>query len=144
MATFGLALGCLAVPLLVVFGRVLLQDRQFAFQDAGHYYYPLLLRVQQEWEAGRWLLWAPEASAGTPPAVGRWLRRVGAVLVAADLGRLGLSWWSARALRARTIAAPGMPPPWEPPRAALVAAAWGVGAALVAWRARGGRDARGF
>jgi hypothetical protein len=66
MATFGLALVCLAVPLLAVFGPVLFQDRQFAFRDAGHFYYPLLRRVQQEWEAGRWPLWAPEASAGTP------------------------------------------------------------------------------
>lgn len=65
-ATAGLLLACLAVPLLAVFGPVLFQDRQFAFQDAGHYYYPLLERVQQEWDAGRWPLWAPEASAGTP------------------------------------------------------------------------------
>jgi hypothetical protein len=65
-ATLGLALLCLAVPLLAVFAPVLFQDRQFAFRDAGHFYYPLLRRVQQEWEAGRWPLWAPEASAGMP------------------------------------------------------------------------------
>ncbi|WP_435018172.1 hypothetical protein TA3x_000118 [Tundrisphaera sp. TA3] len=64
--TFGLALACLAIPLLIVFRPALFQGRQFAFQDAGHYYYPLLQRVQQEWDAGRWPLWAPEASAGTP------------------------------------------------------------------------------
>jgi hypothetical protein len=52
--------------LAALFGDVLLRDRQFAFQDAGHYYYPLLRRVQQEWDAGRVPLWAPEASAGTP------------------------------------------------------------------------------
>src|SRR3954465_4407342 len=66
LGTFVLSLISLAVPLLVVFGPALFRDRQFAFQDAGHYYYPLLRRVQQEWEAGRWPLWAPEASAGTP------------------------------------------------------------------------------
>jgi hypothetical protein len=66
LATFGLALGCLTVLLLAVFRSILFQDGQFAFQDAGHYYYPLLRRVQQEWDAGRWPLWAPEASAGTP------------------------------------------------------------------------------
>src|SRR5262249_36730318 len=65
-ATIGLVLASVAVPLLAVFSPVLFRDRQFAFQDAGHYYYPLLLRVQQEWAAGRWPLWAPEASAGTP------------------------------------------------------------------------------
>ena len=39
---------------------------QFGFRDAGHYYYPLHLRVQQEWRAGRWPLWAPEWNAGMP------------------------------------------------------------------------------
>ncbi len=68
LATFGVALECLTVLLLflAVFRSVLFHDGQFAFQDAGHYYYPLLQRVQQEWDAGRWPLWAPEASAGTP------------------------------------------------------------------------------
>ncbi|WP_165066220.1 YfhO family protein [Paludisphaera rhizosphaerae] len=66
MARVGLALLCLAVPLLLVFEPILLRGRQLAFQDAGHFYYPLLRRVQQEWDAGRWPLWAPEASAGTP------------------------------------------------------------------------------
>jgi hypothetical protein len=68
LSTFGLWLGCLTVLLLflAVFRSVLFQNGQFAFQDAGHYYYPLLQRVQQEWDAGRWPLWAPEASAGTP------------------------------------------------------------------------------
>jgi hypothetical protein len=286
MATYGLALACLAVPLLAVFGRVLFQDRQFAFQDAGHYYYPLLLRVQQEWEAGRWPLWAPEASAGTPllgnptaavlypgklvffllpfpwavrvyvighvalgfgamgallrgwrvsatgsvlgalayafgvpvlsqtsnmiflvgaawaplgflaadrwvrcrrrvalpglalvlalqvlggdpeaayvtlacaagyaaglaaarpsSAVGCWLRRVGMGLIVGSLGLLGLSWWSARAIHLMEVGAPGRPPPWTPPKEALIVAAWGVGAAVVARRARRGRDARGL
>jgi hypothetical protein len=62
----GLVLVGLIVPLIAIFGPTLFHDRQFAFQDAGHYYYPLLERVQQEWNAGRWPLWAQEASAGTP------------------------------------------------------------------------------
>ena len=68
LSTFGLALGCLTILLLflAVFRSVLFHDGQFAFQDEGHYYYPLLQRVQQEWDAGRWPLWAPELNAGTP------------------------------------------------------------------------------
>jgi hypothetical protein len=45
----------------VIFG-----DRQFGYRDAGYFYYPLHLRVQTEWEAGRWPLWAPEANGGMP------------------------------------------------------------------------------
>jgi hypothetical protein len=56
----------LLLLLLACFGSVLLRDGQFGFRDAGHYYYPLHLRVQQEWEAGRWPLWAQEANGGTP------------------------------------------------------------------------------
>lgn len=66
MATLSSVLACLVALLVIVFHRALLDDQQFAFQDAGHFYYPLLQRVQQEWDAGRWPLWAPEASAGTP------------------------------------------------------------------------------
>lgn len=62
-----LSLGfALAISLIAIFSPVLLHNRQFAFQDAGHFYYPLLERVQQEWDAGRWPLWSQEASAGTP------------------------------------------------------------------------------
>jgi len=68
LSTSGLAPGYLIVLLLflAVFRHVLFHDGQFAFQDAGHYYYPLLQRVQQEWDAGRWPLWDPEANAGAP------------------------------------------------------------------------------
>jgi hypothetical protein len=287
LSTFGLALGCLTVLLLAVFRSVLFHDGQFAFQDAGHYYYPLLERVQQEWRAGRWPLWAPEASAGTPllgnptaavlypgkfvffllphpwavrvfaighvalafvamwtmlrgwgisatgsivgalayafgvpvlsqtsnviflvgaawaplgflaadrwarcrrrwavpglasvlalqvlggdpeaayvtlvcaagyvagfaaarppSAVGRLLRWAGVGLILAYLGLLGMSWWSARALHAISVAAPpGTPPTRTPTWGAFVVSAWGIAAAFVAWRARVGRDARGF
>ncbi len=41
-------------------------DRQFAYRDAGNYYYPLNKRVQAEWSEGRWPLWEPEENAGMP------------------------------------------------------------------------------
>ncbi len=61
-----LALVCVAALGLSCFGGVLFRDHQFAFRDAAAYYYPLNLRVQQEWNAGRWPLWAPEANGGMP------------------------------------------------------------------------------
>jgi hypothetical protein len=273
----GLALAWLIVPLLAVFAGVLLGGEQFAFQDAGHYYYPLLRRVQQEWEAGRWPLWAAEASAGTPllgnptaavlypgklvffllphpwamrlfvighvalafvtlwvlmrgwgvsaagstlsalayafgvpvlsqtsnviflvgaawaplgllaadrwvrcrrrsavPAlavvltlqllggdpeaayvtvisaagyavgltvagrprpVGRVLLGITAGLIAAYLALLGLAWWSARARYGASVALPGTSSPWKPPKEALVAVPWAIGASYLAWRA---------
>src|SRR6266550_1222066 len=51
---------------IVCFGGVVSQGGQFGFRDAGYFYYPLHLRVQQEWQAGRWPLWAPESDAGMP------------------------------------------------------------------------------
>src|SRR4051794_39883905 len=66
MATGGLTFACVVALVLTAFSGVLFQGRQFAFRDAASFYYPLHLRVQQEWEAGRWPLWAPEANAGTP------------------------------------------------------------------------------
>jgi hypothetical protein len=57
---------CLTLLVLTLFGPLLFGDRQFAFRDASQVYYPLYLKVQQEWAAGRWPLWMPEANAGTP------------------------------------------------------------------------------
>jgi hypothetical protein len=51
---------------LASFWPVLFQDRQFGYRDAGDYYYPLYLRVQQEWRAGRLPLWEPEENGGVP------------------------------------------------------------------------------
>jgi hypothetical protein len=61
-----LEFAAVAVLLAVCFGPTFLGDRQFAFRDAAHYYYPLYQRIQQEWEAGRWPLWAPELNGGSP------------------------------------------------------------------------------
>ena len=61
-----LILGCLLALLFACFRGALFGDEQFGYRDAGHYYYPLYLRVQQEWEAGRLPLWEPEENAGMP------------------------------------------------------------------------------
>jgi len=37
-------------------GQALLPSSQYGFRDAAHFYYPLNLRVQMEWDAGRWPL----------------------------------------------------------------------------------------
>ena len=52
--------------LLYCYRMVLFAGEQFAFRDAIHFYYPLYLRVQQEWEAGRWPLWDPGQNGGIP------------------------------------------------------------------------------
>jgi hypothetical protein len=286
MARGGLTLACLVALALACFGGVLFRDRQFAFRDAGYFYYPLHLRVQQEWQAGRWPLWAPEANAGMPllgnptaavlypgklvffllpypwaarmyvlihvllglvamwallrawrisatgsglgalayafgaPVLGqtcnviylvgagwaplgflaadRWLRRkhrgalaglalvlamqvlggdpqaayvtvvcasgyaaglaaarapsmVGRLsrrvvvgLVPVYLGLLALSWWSARAGLASSVARGGTGPPWSMPTGILVLSAWGIAAAVVFGRALGRRGTRGL
>ncbi len=61
-----LAVGCALALLLVCFRAALFGDEQFAFRDAAHFYYPLYLRVQQEWQSGRWPLWDPGQNGGQP------------------------------------------------------------------------------
>jgi hypothetical protein len=61
-----LALLGLVFLILACFGPVLFRGRQFAYRDSGNFYYPLYLRVQQEWEAGRLPLWMPEENSGMP------------------------------------------------------------------------------
>ena len=57
---------CALILLFVCFRAVLFGGQQFAYRDAAHFYYPLYLRVQQEWNAGRWPLWDPAQNAGMP------------------------------------------------------------------------------
>ena len=64
--TYALALGSLAMLLLVSYGPVLFGGRQFGYRDAAHYYYPLYQKVQREWDEGRWPLWEREENAGMP------------------------------------------------------------------------------
>ncbi len=63
---FFLIVGCFAALIIACFGECVFRGRQFAYRDAGHFYYPLYERVQQEWNAGRWPLWEPEENAGMP------------------------------------------------------------------------------
>ena len=63
---FFLIAGCFAALIIACFGDALFCGRQFGYRDAGHYYYPLYQRVQQEWNAGRWPLWEPEENSGMP------------------------------------------------------------------------------
>jgi len=64
--TFFLLLTCFATLFLTCYGTALFGDGQFGYRDAGHYYYPLHQRVQEEWNAGRWPLWEREENAGMP------------------------------------------------------------------------------
>src|SRR6478752_342561 len=61
-----LGTGCALALILVCYRAVLFQGGQFAYRDAAHFYYPLYLRVQQEWRTGRWPLWDPWQNAGMP------------------------------------------------------------------------------
>ncbi len=60
------ALACLVFLAVACFGPVFWGDRQFSYRDGGNFYYPLYLRVQQEWDAGRLPLWMPEENGGVP------------------------------------------------------------------------------
>src|SRR5262245_34659300 len=50
----------------ICFFDAIFRGGQFGYRDAGHYYYPLYKRVQNEWNEGRWPLWEPEENAGIP------------------------------------------------------------------------------
>ncbi len=63
---FILIFTCFTALFLVCYAPALFLDRQFGYRDAGHYYYPLNQRVQEEWNQGRWPLWEPEENAGMP------------------------------------------------------------------------------
>ncbi len=61
-----LGLGCVLALTLACFGQVLFSGEQFGYRDAGHYYYPLYERVQQEWSKSRLPLWDSRENAGMP------------------------------------------------------------------------------
>ncbi|MEW4571334.1 hypothetical protein AB1L88_25960 [Tautonia sp. JC769] len=61
-----LGLACLLTLLIVCFGPALFRGEQFAYRDAGHFYYPLYKVVQDEWDAGRVPLWNPWENGGMP------------------------------------------------------------------------------
>src|ERR1700678_166939 len=64
--TLILIVTCLGALVLICYTPVLFLDHQFAYRDAGNYYYPLNKRVQADWNHGRWPLWEPEENAGMP------------------------------------------------------------------------------
>src|SRR5262249_48246697 len=57
---------CVVALLLAASHPRLFEDGQFAYRDAASLFYPLYLRVQQEWDAGRWPLWDPGQNGGQP------------------------------------------------------------------------------
>jgi len=57
---------CFTALFLFCYAPALFGDRQLGYRDAGHYYYPLNQRVQEEWNQGRWPLWEQEENAGVP------------------------------------------------------------------------------
>ena len=62
-----LILACFLAIFLACFAKAMKPGVQFGFRDAGHFYYPLYQRVQQEWRQGRWPpLWEPEENSGMP------------------------------------------------------------------------------
>lgn len=63
---FALSIACALTLFLACFWPVLARGEQFGYRDAGHYYYPLYQRVQQEWAKGRLPLWDARENAGMP------------------------------------------------------------------------------
>lgn len=54
------------LPVLLIFGPLLLVDRSFATRDAAHFYHPLFQWTDTEWEAGRIPLWNSYENSGIP------------------------------------------------------------------------------
>ena len=57
---------CFVALLVVIYRPAWFEDGQFVGGNVSYHFYPLYLRVQQEWEAGRWPLWDPGHNAGEP------------------------------------------------------------------------------
>ncbi len=66
LATVSIVCICFAALFLLCYASALFLDRQFGYRDAGHFYYPLYQRVQEEWKEGRWPLWEREENSGFP------------------------------------------------------------------------------
>jgi hypothetical protein len=64
LTCFGIA--CFLALLLICYRAVLFGDEQLAGGNYSYFDYPLYLRVQQEWNAGRWPLWEPGQNGGMP------------------------------------------------------------------------------
>src|SRR5579883_3657818 len=57
---------CFVALLVVIYRPVWFEDGQFVGGNVSYHFYPLHLRVQQEWDAGRWPLWDPGHNGGEP------------------------------------------------------------------------------
>src|SRR4051812_49336131 len=57
---------CMAILFIFCYHSVLFRGEQFAYRDAGNFYYPLHQRIQAEWNPGLWPLWEPEENGGMP------------------------------------------------------------------------------
>jgi hypothetical protein len=62
----GIAIAVSGLLGFYLYRAALTQGEQFGFRDQASYYYPLYLRVQQEWSAGRWPLWDAGQNGGMP------------------------------------------------------------------------------
>ena len=60
------ALAAVMIPLVTLFGAVLITDRSLAMRDAAHFYYPLFEWCCGEWAAGRVPLWNLYENCGVP------------------------------------------------------------------------------
>lgn len=56
----------IALPILVLFGPVLIGDRSLAIRDAAHFYHPLLKWTTEQWRNGGPPLWNPYENTGMP------------------------------------------------------------------------------
>src|SRR3954468_9016670 len=56
------------LPALLLFWEALTQDRNFAYRDAAHFYYPYYKLIAQEWGARRVPFWNPYENGGEPLA----------------------------------------------------------------------------
>jgi len=93
-------------PAVVLFWDVIFHDRNFAYRDAAHFYYPYYKLIAQEWSAGRVPLWNPYENGGEPlaaqPTAAVWYPGKLAFLLpyplaykVYHLGHIVLAWWSA-------------------------------------------------
>ncbi len=65
---WGIVVLCTVALTCWMFAEALFGGGLFAFRDAGHYYYPLLQLVAEQWKAGRLPLWNPYENLGMPLA----------------------------------------------------------------------------
>ncbi|QDU62887.1 Bacterial membrane protein YfhO [Planctomycetes bacterium Pan216] len=68
MHRFWLGLLIAGIPFALLFHEVVLDDQNFVYRDAGHFYYPLFKLCAEQWRAGNVPLWNPHENGGQPLA----------------------------------------------------------------------------